>query len=337
MSNILKFKKVSGIFIFILLSCFSFAEAGKVLDKVVAVVNSDVINQSELDKKISQMKRQLKSSHAAIPKAALLRKKSLDELIDNSLQLDLAKRIGLKIDDAEVNGIISSIAKSNNLTLAELKKMLPEKEGMTFNEFRDQIREQGLIKRVQQQFLGREITVTEKEIDRVVKNPPKIRNAASKYHVIDILFEEPKADSKIQMKDISKVAKKTAQKLKKRGSNIDNLVKNAEQDIKNIAKKAGQKEIQPPSVVKNDLGWRQITEFPDIFLKYVATMRAGQVVGPLEAPNGLHLLKLVDFRGSSQKITKDHATEIVFQDKLMKKLKPWLKEQREKAYIKINP
>ena len=213
-------KTILSIAFFVLLFYFNFANA--LSDKIVAVVNEDVIVKSELDKKISQMRRQKNNS-----KEAELRKKSLDELIDILLQLQLAKKGGIKINDSEINQIVANIAKSNGLTIEQLKQDLPKKEGINYNEFRMKLREQGLIARVQQQILGRDIEISNKDINNELRKLSK----ESKYHVLDVLFEEPEKSSKSQIKKIKSLAKKMIPELKK-SDNIDNLVEKAKENLK---------------------------------------------------------------------------------------------------------
>ena len=312
------------IFWTLLVSCCASAAPAN-LDKIVAVVNSDVITQGELDKKITMISRQLSNSNVAAPKISVLRQEVLDSLIDNLLQLQLAKRNGIQVSDGELDNIIAGIAKNNGITVAKLKESLPEREGMSFNEFRSQIREQVLINRVQQQFLGREINISEKEVAAVLRSSPKVDNTQAEYHVVDILFETADDISKDKLEKIAKVVKQAAAKLR-RGISVDKVVDES------------QSKFDEQIIQNNDLGWRKINELPELFAKAVSKMNVNQVVGPLQAPNGMHLIKLLSInRASPQsvKITVEQAREIVGHRKLTEKLKPLLKEQRATAYIKI--
>ncbi|MBU0744141.1 MAG: peptidylprolyl isomerase [Gammaproteobacteria bacterium] len=320
----MKIKNIFGFFIFgaLLFSCY--IQAAPVnLDKIVAVVNSDVITQKELNKKMAFIQR---IANAPGSSSSSLRQKALDELIDVSLQLQLAKTNKIQITNAELDGVIANIAKNNGLTVAQLKVMIPEKEGVSFNEFRNLIREQGTISRLQQQFLGRELVVTEKEINEVLRNPPKMDRTPAHYHVTDILFEIPDDATKDQRAVIAEVANKMAVRLRK-GASAESVVADSQQNLKGQV------------VQNNDLGWRKADDFPELFAKEVVKMKANDVVGPLNAPNGVHLLKMLEIQGAASqtgKLKKDQASEIVYYHKLAKKLKPWLQELRDKAYIKIS-
>lgn len=299
------------------------------LDKIVVVVNGEVITQSELDKKMAMFRK-----HAPISDvqggvgesgAALLRKQALDSLIDTSLQLQMAKNNGIKVSESQVSDVISNFAKSNNLTIEQLKEVLPEREGVSFAEFRNQVREQLLIGRVQQQALSRQITIDDNEVRAVMNNPPQMQAAQAQYHVVDILFGATDATSPEQEETIKKVAAGLAVKLQK-GASVEDVIKEGQKSLKE-------------SIRSEDLGWRKINELPTLFVKDIAKMRVNQVIGPLEAPNGIHLIKLLGVQNGEAKtvkITKEQAREIVYHRQLMKKLKPWLEELRSQAYIKIS-
>lgn len=292
------------------------------LDKIVAIVNGDVVTQSELDKRMTMLSHQLAGENSVVPKSPMLRKQALDSLIDSLLQAQLAQRVGMQISNAEVDQVISTIAKNNNLTVEQLQKSLKEHEGLSVKEYREQIREQLLINKLQQQFLGKDIVVSDKEVEKVLRNPPKMSNIPAQYHVTDILIALSDNATSEQIKAATDIATKMAAKLKQ-GADIDQTIKEYNT--------AGQK------ISNNDLGVRKIDELPTLFVQEVAKMQVGQIAGPIKAPNGMHLLKLLEARGQQQamKFTKERAQEFVIRQKLEEKLKPWLKELHEAAYIKI--
>lgn len=291
------------------------------LNKIVAIVNGDVITKSELDRKTAIVEQQLKSSNADLPPTPKLKQQILNNLIDNSLQLQLAKRNNIQLSKKELDNIIANIAKSNGLTLEKLQQSLLEREGIKFNEFINQIRDQVLITRVEQQFLGGGIKVSATEVQAEMKKEPTL-NPQTQYHLVDLLFSTPEAPNEKQLQTAVDLTKKIAIQLK------------SEMALEKVVAKY-QPQLQEGSLQTEDLGWRKISELPSLFAKEVAKMKVNQVVGPLQAPNGLHLIKLLGVNSQTQKLTKEQAYERVYQRKLMEKLTPWLKELREMAYIKI--
>jgi peptidyl-prolyl cis-trans isomerase SurA len=313
-----------GALLFCVFSFPSYAKTAAHLDKIIAIVNGDVITQSELDKRVTMLSHRLPGVNSNTPKPSALRKLALDSLIDTLLQIQLAKNSGMQISDTEIDTVISNIAKNNHLTVEQLKQTLQEHEGLSFKEYREQLHDQIIVGRVQQQALGRDIAVSEQEIQKVLRNPPKINNnAPAQYHVADILIALPDNASPDQIKAATATANKVSAKLKQ------------EADIEKAIKEFDTPKQQ---VQSTDLGVRKIAELPPLFAQETIKMQVGQIAGPIKAPNGLHLLKLLEAQGAppqNLKFTKERAQEFVFQQKLEKKLKPWLKELRDAAYVKI--
>jgi peptidyl-prolyl cis-trans isomerase SurA len=294
------------------------------VDKIIAVVNESVITQSDYDKRLNGIKQQFEASHQSLPKADELKQKILDGLIYTELQLQLAKRNNITASEADVDAAIASIAKNNKLTVAQLRQQIQQHEGISYQAFRAQIREQMTISRVEQNFLGKDINVTDQEVDAILKNPPKMAASPTEYHVADILIDLPEQPTA----DQTKAAKKLAAELQKQ--------LRSSTDIAALVQK-NNSDAQP--VHNNDLGWRTIEAMPTLFAQPVAKMHAGEVAGPLAAPNGLHVIKVTEVHGApaAVKLTHEQAQNIAYQKKMEERLKPWLEQLRAGAYIKINP
>lgn len=294
------------------------------VNKIVAIVGNSIITQSELTKRVSALQRGL---HAATTSESALRAQALNDLIDISLQVQFAKRGNIDISDNELDIIIANIARDMKLTLSELKEKLLQHEGITFTEFRKQLRNQSLIARAQHMALGRSINVSDSEIKEILRTPPATSGkVTTQYHVLDILLKLADATAAEESKLLA-TAKRMVVKLRKQKGNIDDVIREAQE------KSAGL------TITKEELGWRKADELPELFVKKVVAMRVNQVSEPIQAPNGVHILKLLDVNApqlsKSAKMTKEQAAEIVFHRKLNKKVGPWLKELRKHAYIKI--
>jgi peptidyl-prolyl cis-trans isomerase SurA len=318
------FNKVIIVILFLFWTVASANQDKVMADKIIAVVNGDVITQSELNNKIAMFNRMAAQDKNMQNKN--IRQLALDSIIDSLLQLQAAQRIGLKVPDAELDDIVANVAKKNNLSVEQLKQALQEKEGINFKEYQRQIREQILINRAERAILGKDIAITDQEIAEILRNPPKMpanSMPTASYHVADILFELPDGVSAEKLKKTIAIAKKFAAQLKP-NKDINALIQEYNMkgyDIKNV-----------------DLEWRKINELPNIFANVVVGMQRGQVSSPLIAPNGIHLLRLLEKQGDQVqqvKFSKDQAQEFLYQQKIQAKLKDWLKELRAKAYIKI--
>lgn len=278
------------------------------LDKIVAIVNSDVITQSELDKKITIFKQQDSSGI----KDSALRTLVLNKLIDELLQLQVARRNGIKISDKEIDHAIANVIKNNRITLEQLKKDLQEHVGLSMKQYREQISNQLLLSQVRAPLL-REVSVSEGEISSCLRNPPKMTNALTKYHVMDVLIETPGASTHSQT--VADVAAEL-----RRGVAAEKIVHKYETSGKQVS--------------SSDLGWRKIDELPSLFAEKILVMKVGQVSDPLHAPNGVHIIKLLEM-ANGQKLTQEQARELIYSKKADAQLKPWIKELRESSYVQI--
>ncbi|MEJ2651338.1 MAG: SurA N-terminal domain-containing protein [Gammaproteobacteria bacterium] len=162
------------------------------VDKIVAVVNDDVITSTELANRLHSIKEQLKNQSAPIPPDADLKRQVLDRMILASLQLQLADKNGIRVDDETLNRTIERIAQDNKLTLPQFRSVL-EREGYDFATFREDIRREITISRVQQRQVNDRITVTDQEIDNFLAAQRAHGNTGAEYHLAHILIAVPDA------------------------------------------------------------------------------------------------------------------------------------------------
>lgn len=270
------------------------------LDRVVAVVNSSVITLSELDAAMAQTKRQLAAS--TNPEAlndAKLKQMVLQQLIDEKLQLELAERANITVSDKQVTRAIQRIAQGYQMTLPELKEKL-QQQGMTYESYRKMIHKQLLMHKVQQSAVGNKVSITPQDVKAVRAQYQSQIRSQQAFHVIDILVD----------------TKQQAEKI------MDQLKDGA--DINTIA----------PNNTK-DLGWKTADTLPSIFLQELMTMQTDDVSGPIQAPNGFHVIKLVGIRGNAPKPTKMQLKNMAYQMQFQKAVADWMKTIRKTAYIKI--
>ena len=148
----------------LLLSVANGARAGVPLDRIIAIVNSDVIMLSELEEKLRTVRSQMEQQGTQLPPAEALEKQVLDRLIQNRLQLQMASQTGIRVDDETLNRTISNIAAENKVTLTQFRDIL-EKDGYSYEQFREDIRNEITISRLRQRQVENRITVTDQEID----------------------------------------------------------------------------------------------------------------------------------------------------------------------------
>ena len=271
------------------------------LDKVIAVVNDNVITDSELRVQVEEMRQQIQAKHMTIPSETALRKQVLQHLIDVDLQLQLAKKNSITIDNTELNEAIAKIADNNKLTLTQLREELT-KQGLGWEAYRESIRKEMLINRMQQKAVGQDITVSAAQIDQYLKtyeqDAKKQRQQQQTYHIQNIvipLSEEPTTE------DIAKAKAKAHLLLAKikKGDDFSRLA---------IAESSGEYALEG-----GDLGDRHLAELPEVFAKPVVDMSVGEVAGPLRTGNGFQLIKLVSVSGDTGKhlVEKTHVRHIL--------------------------
>ena len=270
LKRIICLKLIAGIFL-------STAIAAETLDKVVAIINDDVITESELSRQTEQMKKQIQANKMQLPPQNVLKKQVLQHLINVDLQKQLAKQNHFEIDDEELNDAIGKIATSNNLSVTQLRKEITA-SGLSWKDYRKNIREEILLSRVQQQAVGNTIEITPQEIDDYLKTAKTQIQQQQTYHLKNIvipLSEEPTSE---EIKQARTKAKKLLKAIQ------------AGQDFSAIAfaESSG-----GDALSGGDLGERHLAEMPEIFAQKVVNMKVGEVEGPIRAGNGFHLIKLV--------------------------------------------
>ncbi|WP_028388876.1 peptidylprolyl isomerase [Legionella fairfieldensis] len=284
--------------VFLLLWVPIFTVNAQTLDKVVAVVNNGVITESELNAQVELLKQQLLAKKTQLPAEKVLRKQVLQHLIDVDLQLQLAKQNDITVDSTDLNDAITKIATSNHLTLTQLRQEV-EKQGLGWQTFRENIRKEILISRVQQKAIGKDIPVVSSEqVEDYLKTAPPDNNPQQTYHLQNIVIPVPEEPTTEQLKKAQRKANTLLTKLKQ-GDDFSRLA---------IAESSGEFALEG-----GDLGMRHLAELPEIFAREVITMKVGQVAGPLRTGNGYQLIKLIAVGNGEQRheVTKTHVRHIL--------------------------
>lgn len=267
------------------------------LDKVVAVVNQNVITASELDAQTELVRQQLVARHTEIPAEDVLRKQVLQHLIDVELQLQLAKRNDLVIEDAELDQTIEKIGQQNHLTIDQLREEL-SRQGFTWEAYRDNLRKEMLMSRIQQQAIGKEIVITPEQVEDYLKTAPQVDNAKTTFHLQNIVIPLAEEPTTAQLNKAREKARDLLAKLKK-GADFSQLA---------IAESSGEYALEG-----GDLGERHLAELPEVFVNHVLAMKNGQVAGPIRTGNGFQLIKLVDKTETKEhhEVVKTHVRHIL--------------------------
>lgn len=267
------------------------------LDTVVAEVNEAIITQTELDKSVAETKMQLNARHIPMPNKQALRNQVLQHLIDVKLELQFAKNNNLTVSDDELSEIIKNIALQNKITVDVMRGELT-KAGLEWNDYRETLRKEVIITRVQQQMVGREIHITESQVNSYLKDFVAEQEGQKKYHLLNIVIPVPEAPSPQEVAH----AKEKAQKLFK-------LIQQGE----DFSKLAVMESSDEYALEGGDLGERYLTELPDVFSGVVKKMKINEVEGPIRTGNGWQLIKLIGLNEQElhHQMTKTHVKHIL--------------------------
>ena len=257
------------------------------IDHIVAVVNDDVISYTELEKRMHLVKQQLQSRQAKLPPDDVLRKQILEQLIMERLQLQVAERVGIRVDDESINKVVSNIAKENHLTLEQFREVLA-REGYNFADFRNNIRKDITINQLRKRRVENRVTVTEQEVDNYLISMANQRGSNDEFHLGHILIGVPEAASPQQIQ----AAKQKAETI------LARLRLGADFAETAIAESGGQRALEG-----GDLGWRKAGQMPTLFAETVINMRVGDISDLIRSPSGFHIIKLLDRRTTEQRHT----------------------------------
>jgi peptidyl-prolyl cis-trans isomerase SurA len=267
------------------------------VDRIVAVVNEDVITALELAAEMDRIKDQLRAQKTPPPPDAVLEKQLLDRLILRQIQLQMAERARVRVNDDALNAALENLARQNKLSLPEFRATL-EREGIDYAAFREDMRKEITVSRLQAREVHNRITVSEQEIDAFLSNQALQDRTATEYHLAHILIAVPEAASS----DTLAAAKARAERL------VAALRAGADFAQTAIAESDGQQALQG-----GDLGWRTAAALPNLFMDSVLAMAVNAVSDPIRNPSGFHIIKLLEQRAHQPQVlvNQTHARHIL--------------------------
>lgn len=279
------------------------ATTGTELDRIVAVVNDDVILESELDAEVAGITKQIDASKDTVPPINVLRKQVLDHMIDDKLELQEAANEGITVSDDSVNQAISRIVEHNGLTLSELPEKLKE-QGIDYADFRQRLRQQIIMQEIQQKVVQDQMDIKPREVDAQLKQDQETGDPNAQYHLSQILIATPLDPTADQVTAARKKAQAIYEKLKQ----------GADFAATAIASSDGQQALKG-----GDLGWRRQSELPTVFTDVISNMNPGDISEPVQSPSGFHIVKVDDIKRQDNKIviTQTHARHILIKTSVL--------------------
>ena len=252
------------------------------LDRIVAVVDEDVILQSELDRAVANVAAQYAKNPERLPPRNVLERQVLERLVLVKLQVARAASTGIRISDEELNNAMAAVAQQNGISQEALAQRLVA-DGLSVTEFRNSIRDEMTVQRLRQSFGQSRVQVSEAEIDAALATQA---NTGAQDHLAHILVSLPEGATAEQIATGERKVE-----------GVKALVDKGELDF---AAAAVRYSDSPNALEGGDLGWRSLDEIPVAFAEMLKGMSVGQVVGPLRGPSGFQLLKLVEIRDASK-------------------------------------
>jgi len=293
-------RKISALFVLLLFTCFSGAALAEsdtdarqatqaqLLDKIVAIVDEDIIMLSELNERVKSIKNRLSRQGTPLPPDDIVEKRVLDQLILESVQLQLAYRAGIRVPDEQLTETLENIARSNQMTLAQFEAQL-SLEGESYASAREQIRREMIMSRLQKREVDRRVRVTEQEVKNFLASKEGRTRSGTEYYIGHILVALSENAS-------------------------DAAVAQAEQRAENIVSelRAGE-DFSKVAVAKSDgrqaldggiLGWRKESELPTIAQDIIPALAINEPSRPIRTGSGFHILSVLDKRGGQQQLVE---------------------------------
>ena len=252
------------------------SQANQTLNRIVASVNNDVVLESELKNRSAMIISQLQEQKAELPSRSVLQKQILDRLVLENLQLQLAERNGIRIDDEKLNNNMRTLAKQSDMSLSEFREAL-EQDGYDYVAFRDQFRNQITINQIRQQMVENRVEVTDQEVDHLLATAATFNDQNREYHLAHILVSTPEAASPEQIQESRKRVDDMLARLRG-GADFEQMA---------IAESDGQQALNG-----GDLGWRKTGQLPSLFSDVVGQLQIGQISDPIRSPSGFHICLL---------------------------------------------
>ena len=263
------------------------------LDRVVAIVDEDVVLESEVQSRIEHVIGNLQRANRPAPPIEDLRQEVLNQLVVENIQLQKAQRVGLRISDAQLNESMQRIAAQNGMDLLQFKAAL-EQQGQSYTATREQIRKEMTIQRVQQGHVNRRIQITDQEIENFLSSDEGSQFTAPEYRMLHTLIPVASGADSTE----TETTKRYAESLQQR------IVKG--EDYREVV--AGE---HPYPLNTSDLGWRKAADLPSLIAGLSSTLERGETAELITSASGFHLVQLADKRGENETVKQTKVRHIL--------------------------
>ncbi|MEM7540291.1 MAG: peptidylprolyl isomerase [Pseudomonadota bacterium] len=269
---------------------FAGATPSDELDRIIAIVDQDIIVQSELDEQMLRVREQIRQSGGESPPTSVLERQVIERLVLEKIQLQLADEIGVDVPEEGLNQAIIDIARKNDLSMDEFRSIL-ESEGYEFEAFRAQIRQEMTVAELIKEEVGRRVRVLPSEVENYLRNESLAGESSVEFRISHILIEIPGGAND----DEARAARSDAQRV------LDAIVAGDDFTSLAITRSDGQNALDG-----GDLGWRKAERLPSLFIEPLSRLQIGEVSEILTSSSGYHIIKLVDKRQGEKVLVEQH-------------------------------
>jgi len=256
------------------------------LDRVVAIVDNDVVMQSQLDQRLREVQQTIAKRGAALPPEHVLSQQVLERLIIENIQLQIGERSGIRITDEELNQAIGTIAQRNGMSIEQFRAALTQ-DGLSYADARDQVRREMVISRVRQRRVAERIQVTDQEVKNFLASDLGKLQLSEEFRLANILIPVPESSSPETIQAAERQAQELYQQLQQ-GADFAQLA---------IARSASETALEG-----GEMGWRKAAQLPPPFDAMVGALSVGEVTEPMRTPGGFIILKLLEKRGGDTQV-----------------------------------
>jgi peptidyl-prolyl cis-trans isomerase SurA len=267
------------------------------VDRIVAVVNSEVITSGEVAERVKSVTKQLRQQGTQLPPADVLQKQVLERMIMDRLQLQLAKETALRVDDLQLDRTVARIAETNKMSLTQFRQAL-ERDGIQYDKFREELRNEIVISRLREREVDNRIGVTDNEIDYFLSQQAASPAGSTEFNLSHIVLRLPEQASPEEVERQRARAEQVLTQVRE-GADFSKLA---------VSFSDAQDALQGGA-----MGWRARDRLPDLFAQAIDGLKPGEVSGIIRSPAGFHLIKLIDRRGGGTAIIVEqtHARHIL--------------------------
>jgi peptidyl-prolyl cis-trans isomerase SurA len=260
-------------------SSIVFAQQPLTLDRIIAIADDDVVLKSEFDMRWESIQAQLASIQGPRPDETVLKKQLLDQLIIENLQMQMATRAGVRVDDNQLNSALNGIAQQNNMTFEQFRQLL-ESQGV-YNTTREQLRRDIIMQQLQTGAVNNRIDITRQEVENFLRSETGQADIAPEYRITQLMIEHADGAEGSRREELADFLYEQM----RQGAEIEQFIA------------AGQ--VSGIPVRGSDLGFRKTEEMPSIFQEVAPQLTLGEISAPFRSESGWHIVQLKDLRGGA--------------------------------------